>query len=155
MPDAFAVMGMPRQPWVDAAGLKEKFREAAARLHPDSPDGNTAAFRDLNEAFALLRDPARRLRHLVSLEFPDFAGKSAFIPDAGLFAEVHAALANGDAEAVKAVQATVAARLRQLDESLARLAIEPQTLLRAAAEFAFLQKWNDQLREKAFRLANR
>lgn len=153
--DAFAIMGLPRQPALDAIELKETFRQAAARLHPDSPDGNTAAFHDLNEAFAILRDPARRLRHLVELTFPDFAGKSKFMPEPGLFSRVHAALGNGDASTVKSVQSAITDRLREIDQSLSGLPATPAVWSQAAAEITFLQKWNDQLREKAFRLANR
>ncbi|HEY5792043.1 MAG TPA: DnaJ domain-containing protein [Chthoniobacterales bacterium] len=153
--DAFAAMGVSRHPWVDAAGLKEKFREAAAKLHPDSPGGDTAAFHDLNEAFAVLRDPARRLRHLAALAYPEFAGKAAFTPNADLFARVHSALANGDLAAVKALQQELGARLKRLDESLPQIPPDPQKYLTAAAEYTFLQKWSDQLRERAFRLSNR
>lgn len=46
--------------------LREKFREAGKRLHPDA-GGAEGEFAALREAYALLSSPARRLRHWLEL----------------------------------------------------------------------------------------
>jgi hypothetical protein len=91
MPDHFAVLHQPRRPWLDEATLKDVFHEATARQHPgvvrDAGDG--AAM--LNAAYAVLRDPAARVRHLLELEWPQSVPKAAsFPPD---FADVFGKIA--------------------------------------------------------------
>ncbi len=68
--DQFAILGQPRRPWLPAEDLKETFHRASAVSHPDKT-GISEASSDLNAAFATLRDPATRLRHLLELEHPD------------------------------------------------------------------------------------
>lgn len=155
MLDAFAVMGLPRHPWVDASELKDKFRQAAAKLHPDSPAGDTASFHDLNEAFAILRNPAKRLRLLVALEFPEFNGKATFVPDADLFAKVHSVLDQKNLAGIHQMETALSQRLAALEAGLRTLPADAQSWLNAATESIFLQKWSDQLREKSFQLSNR
>jgi DnaJ-domain-containing protein 1 len=74
--DYFALLGQPRQPWLDPASLKAAFLEQSARLHPDRAQGasaeeKTAAtgrFAELNAAYNCLREPKERLLHLLELE---------------------------------------------------------------------------------------
>jgi curved DNA-binding protein CbpA len=74
--DNFAVLGQPRQPWLDPAALKAAFLEQSARLHPDRVQaGNveeqaaaTGRFAELNAAYNCLREPKERLLHLLELE---------------------------------------------------------------------------------------
>jgi hypothetical protein len=73
--DYFALVGEPRQPWLDEEGLKSKFFALSASVHPDRAHGLSAAERDsaqeraaeLNAAYACLREPKDRLRHLIEL----------------------------------------------------------------------------------------
>jgi molecular chaperone DnaJ len=61
--DPYEVLGVARD--VDDAELKRAFRELARRHHPDvNPADPTAGdrFRELNEAYAVLADPAERAR---------------------------------------------------------------------------------------------
>ncbi len=63
MRDPYAVLGLGR----DASGedVKRAFRRLAKRLHPDVNPGNRAVenqFRELNSAYELLSDPAKRKR---------------------------------------------------------------------------------------------
>jgi len=74
--DYFALLGQPRQPWLDPASLKAAFLEQSARLHPDRTQGASAEekaaatgrFAELNAAYNCLREPKERLLHLLELE---------------------------------------------------------------------------------------
>ena len=74
MTDAFALLDEPRQPWLEVEALKTKFLSRSAATHPDKfqdPTEKAAAqtrFADLNSAHETLRDPKRRLQHLLTLE---------------------------------------------------------------------------------------
>ncbi|MDB5101734.1 MAG: hypothetical protein JWM80_6155 [Cyanobacteria bacterium RYN_339] len=57
----YEVLGVPRD--VDAETLKQAYREAAKRLHPDAGAQNGAAMVRLNAAYDVLRDPAKRKRY--------------------------------------------------------------------------------------------
>jgi curved DNA-binding protein CbpA len=68
MTDYFALLDHPRAPWLDPAALKEAFHRKTLRAHPDTAEGDSTAFVELNEAFQVLQDPKRRLHHLLALE---------------------------------------------------------------------------------------
>ena len=80
MPDHFAILAQPRRPWLDAEALKDAFHRATAQEHPDVVGGSGENAAALNAAYAVLRDPATRLRHLLALEWPGFAPSPAAIP---------------------------------------------------------------------------
>jgi len=74
--DYFALLGQPRQPWLNPASLKAAFLEQSARLHPDRVQtaseeekaAVTGRFAELNAAYNCLREPKDRLLHLLELE---------------------------------------------------------------------------------------
>jgi DnaJ-domain-containing protein 1 len=74
--DNFALLGQPRQPWLDPAALKAAFLAQSARLHPDrvhaagaeEQAAATGRFAELNAAYNCLREPKERLLHLLELE---------------------------------------------------------------------------------------
>ena len=74
--DYFALLGQPRQPWLDAVALKAAFLQQSARLHPDRVQAANAAeraaatgrFAELNASYHCLREPKERLLHLLELE---------------------------------------------------------------------------------------
>lgn len=76
MVDCFAVMHVPRRPWLDPESLKQTFFTLSATLHPDRAHSAREAdkqqsqdrFTELNEAYQRLRDPKTRLQHLLELE---------------------------------------------------------------------------------------
>jgi DnaJ-domain-containing protein 1 len=76
MTDFFALLGEPRQPWLELEPLKAKFLEWSAQVHPDrvhnAPEGERTAahqrYTELNAAYHCLREPKDRLRHLLELE---------------------------------------------------------------------------------------
>jgi molecular chaperone DnaJ len=63
--DYYAVLGVDRS--ADEAELKRAFRELARRHHPDmnqgADDGDAGAFKEINEAYAVLSDPRLRARY--------------------------------------------------------------------------------------------
>ena len=81
MPDYFAILQQPRRPWLDSEALKEHFHRQTAERHPDvSGGGDGGDFASLNAAFAVLRDPASRVRHLLELEAPERLSPAQEIP---------------------------------------------------------------------------
>ena len=70
MTDYFALLDQPRRPWLDPEELKEVFHQKTLATHPDAqtqPRGKET-FTQLNEAYQVLREPKRRLHHLLDLE---------------------------------------------------------------------------------------
>jgi len=60
--DYYVVLGVSRD--ATDAEIKRAFRELARVHHPDvSPDNNGEAFREINEAYAILSDPDARARY--------------------------------------------------------------------------------------------
>ena len=187
MPDHFATLAQLRRPWIDEAALKDAFHRASAQQHPDIAVGSGDNAAALNAAYAVLRDPATRLRHLLELEWPDAQSAPAGIaPEiADLFGNIAALRQTGTALAKKeaAAQSPLARALlagehavhrHELETALANLAaaetaaLEELRALDAAWDernettrnrlaavqqrFAFLAKWQAQLREDLFRL---
>jgi curved DNA-binding protein CbpA len=64
MSDPFDLLGLPRRPLLSEQEVGSAYRQLAAKHHPDQETGNELLFRELGEAAAILRDPARRLREL-------------------------------------------------------------------------------------------
>ena len=63
-PDYYDILGVTRD--ADEAEIKRAFRELARRHHPDVNQGDDAAedrFKEVNEAYAVLSDPAARARY--------------------------------------------------------------------------------------------
>jgi len=187
MPDHFAILAQPRRPWLDEDALKEAFHRATAQQHPDVVGGSGEAASALNAAYAALRDPAARLRHLLELEWPgtassavgiapelaDLFGKIAALRQAGAAlakkeAAVQSPLARAllvgdrtthwqELEAVRAVlrgaEAAATEELRAMDAAWETRDEAARAALAALQQrFAFLAKWQAQLREDLFRL---
>jgi curved DNA-binding protein CbpA len=98
VPDYFALLGQPRRPWLDAEALKQTFYARSSEAHPDRVHGGTETERqsanqrssELNTAYACLREPRDRLRHLLELELGRKPSDLQDIPEsfASLFMEV-------------------------------------------------------------------
>lgn len=61
MANAFDLLGMKPRLVISDEALREAFRSAGKQAHPDA-GGGEAEFSSLNEAFAVLSSPSRRLR---------------------------------------------------------------------------------------------
>ncbi len=85
-PDPFALLALPRRPWLEAEVVKESFHRLGRELHPDAAGdaGDTDRFAALNEAQATLTDPRRRLSSLLALEFADAPSAAPAPVPAGL-----------------------------------------------------------------------
>lgn len=76
MADFFALLQLPRSPWLEPADVKTQFTKLSAPVHPDrvhQADEATRAdanrrYADLNAAQQCLADTRLRLRHLIELE---------------------------------------------------------------------------------------
>jgi DnaJ-class molecular chaperone len=76
--DYYAVLGVARD--ATDTELKRAFRELARRHHPDvSPDNNGEAFREVNEAYAVLSDRDSRARYDRWGHQDDASGLSAVV----------------------------------------------------------------------------
>ncbi len=76
MIDCFALLEIPRRPWLEPQALKERFLAASGQSHPDrvhsagteERQSAQARYADLNAAYNRLREPKERLQHLLELE---------------------------------------------------------------------------------------
>ncbi len=87
MNDYFALLGLPRRPWLEPALLKKRFLTLSGQLHPDRVRPGNAeegaaqrSFTELNAAYNCLREPNRLLRHLLELELGAKPGELQQIP---------------------------------------------------------------------------
>jgi DnaJ domain len=62
--DPFALLGLPKRPLLSEEEIGAAYRQLASTLHPDQAGGSESQFKELREAVAILRSPARRLREL-------------------------------------------------------------------------------------------
>ncbi len=68
MTDFFVLFDQPRQPWLDANTLKEKYHQLTRLAHPDVQTPSDIKFEEVNEAYRVLSDPKLRIQHLLTLE---------------------------------------------------------------------------------------
>jgi len=178
MDDPFALLGLPRKPWLDEAAIRAAFQKRARELHPDAPDGDAEKFAPLNAANAAISDPAARLQLLSGLDAPhalpadvEFGFRiGSMVRDADAAVAGLAAARN---TLERAMASTEVARVRTALEALARELelrleqsreelrvldavwpdVEPRALATLAAEFRFLQRWRAQIRERELALS--
>ena len=179
--DAFALLGLPRRAVLNADEVRAAFQKAAAAVHPDGAgddeerERRTVQFAELNEAQATLTSLPQRLRHLLTLTFPDTAAaRTGVVMDGAmmeLFSTVAAAVQRAaavQAQKQKAATALAKAMLaggemaaRESLESATRQVESARTALESeleecerdaeklrscAARAGFLEKWQAQLR---------
>lgn len=181
MADHFALLNEPRRPWLDAEALKEKFHTLTAAQHPDvNAAGDFAA---INNAYQILSDPVKRLRHFLELEFPSARQLPTQVPSqlAELFMQVGAtrqaaetflkrqtqvgsplaqALLASERSSVlsqlESIRAVLDRHRDQLDEELKNFGekLDATRLAQILAELSFVSKWSEQLREMIFQFAS-
>ncbi len=152
MKDAFAALGFPRHPWLDADEVRATFQRLAASAHPDR-SGSTSDFSDLTAAYGILREPASRLRHFLALERSEPAtGLPADLIE--YFSRVAHALKHTTANPAQtetmlaeltALRDAALARIREIDRRWT--SDDFAELARLLARLGFLDKWTTQLSE--------
>ncbi len=175
MIDAFQALGLPPKLELTDEALREAFREVGKKSHPDG-GGSEAEFAALNEAFALLSSPSRRLRHWLELQDLTIVSRGS-IESAmmDLFTEVGAATQQAEAAIRKrddARSALVRAMLepemqtsrdaieaanQKVERWISRqceifpdlektLALDPEQASQVVRNLVFLEKWRASLR---------
>lgn len=131
MTDAFKTLGLEPALVLSDETLRDAYREAGKRAHPDA-GGGEGEFAALREAFAIASSPSRRLRHWLELR--------------GTPAEIRGAIDNSLMDLfseVGAVTQQAESLVRQRDEAksaLVRAMLEGETqLCREAVERAISQ----------------
>jgi hypothetical protein len=170
MQDAFAMLQLPRRPWLEEADLRAAFQQAAARMHPDAATGSSADFTALTKAYQTLREPAPRLRHLLALESRETPAPAGAPPElmalfpmiAGVRQKLDRLNPEADLASIRVEAHAASEQLRQaMDAALRELrevdAAWPseagvRELPALQARLSFLEKWQAQLREALLRL---
>jgi curved DNA-binding protein CbpA len=139
MTDFFALFEAPRQPWLDAKELKQKYSQLTRAAHPDLRPRESAHFKEINQAYRVLLDPKRRIQHLLELEAAlDFANHAVpvhlqeLFPRVGEIAQTSRTLLEqaGNAAGVLS-KALLKPELRDLSRKIVKLLDELRTLLEA------------------------
>ena len=174
----FALLALPKRPLLSEEVIGTAYRKLAGESHPDQSGGDETRFKELGEAAAILREPARRLRSLIG-----HPPGSAIPPEAAdLFPRVatllreaddllarHAAASNPLAKAVlaaplkklaaelDALLATIEGWHSHLEARLSALdatwpSVDPQEIASLADSFSYATRWESQLRERKLSL---
>ncbi len=158
MTDYFALLGQPRQAWLDPEELKRAFHEKTRQSHPDAQEagqrGTDAEFAAINEAWRILQDPKRRLHHLLSLAGrapvaagvappPEIADMFGAVADAtqGAGRVLQEAAATTNPLSRSLVQTKIVIASRRVNDALERL---QQMLAEAEAELRSLSESADE-----------
>jgi curved DNA-binding protein CbpA len=172
--DPFELLGLPRRPLLSEEEIGTAYRQLAATLHPDQSGGNESQFKELGEAMAILRDPARRLRSLMSpssgTSIPPEAAE-LFPRVASLLREADDLLARHATASNPLAKAVLAAPLKKLSVELDSLLLtieawhsdlnnhlsaldavwpehDPEAIAALADSFSYATRWESQLRER-------
>jgi curved DNA-binding protein CbpA len=176
--DPFHILGLPKRPLLTEEEIGQAYRRLAGELHPDQAGGDASRFKELGEAAAILRDPARRLRSLADVtggsELPSKAAElfpeiATLLRGADSLIGKHQAASNPLAKAVLAAplkklaadlesllgtlhewRSSLDARLAELDTSWP--AHDPEAVASLADSFAYATRWESQLRERKLSL---
>ena len=179
--DAFQILGIERQLVVSDERLREAFREAGKRVHPDA-GGEDGDFAVVREAFALVGSPSRRLGHWLELRGTPGDVRGAIDPALmDFFSEVGAVTQRAEAvirkrddaksalgramlegeiqecrEAVEAANGRVEAMIQRECETFPLIEgaaeLEVAYAPQVARNLAFLEKWRGGLRAMFSRL---
>ena len=176
--DPFALLGLPKRPLLSEEEIGQAYRRLAGELHPDQAGGDASRFKELGEAAAILRDPARRLRYLADVtggsQLP-FRAAELFPEIATLLREADSLIGKNQAASNPLAKAVLAAPLKKLaadlesllgilhgwrsslDDRLAEIdtvwpAHDPEEIASLADSFAYATRWESQLRERKLSL---
>lgn len=178
--DAFETLAIPRVLVISEDTLRAAFREAGKRVHPDA-GGSEADFARLQQAFATLSSPSKRLKHWLTLRGEAGDDRGSISPELmDLFGKVGAVIQQADAIIRKREEARSALTLAMLEggtqacreavegaigevavaiEGVMKVFPEIETgelpgefAARQVRNLAFLEKWRANLQESFARL---
>jgi molecular chaperone HscB len=165
--DDFALLGLPRRFGLDAAALAARWRELQSRVHPDRFAAEGAAAQRLamqwavrvNEAHHRLKDPLTRASYLCELVGHAVQNRDSEPVHADVLArqmQWHETLADATStDAVNALDAEVAARLKEVHDAVAN-DLDVRHDVRAAVprlrEWMFLARLREQIEQRLERL---
>lgn len=139
MIDAFQILGLKPGLVISDETLRDAYREAGKRLHPDA-GGGEGEFAGLREAFAILSSPSRRLRHWLELRGTPGELRGTIDPEMmDLFSEVGTVTQEAE---------TVIRKREEAKSALVRAMLEAETqLCREAVERAITKVESGIVRE--------
>jgi curved DNA-binding protein CbpA len=173
--DAFQILGMEPKLVLSDDAVREAFREAGKRAHPDAGGGD-GEFAALREAFAVVSSPSRRLRHWLELRgTPGEVRGSIDNSLMDLFSEVGSvtqqaesvirkrdeaksalvrAMLEGETQvcreaverAISQVETTISRECAMFPELENSVDLEVEAAAKIARNLAFLEKWRAGLR---------
>ena len=179
--NAFGTLGIRPRLVISEEELRESFRDAGKRVHPDA-GGQEGEFAALREAMAVLSSPSRRLRHWLELRGVEVDVRGTIAPDLmDLFAgigsvsqraegvirkrtEAKSALAKALLEGeTQLCRDDVESALAEVEENIQRICsgfpemetasgLDPVECGRFVRDLSFLEKWKLGLRSIYVRL---
>ncbi len=163
MTDPFAVLGLPRRPWLDEDALKKRFHRLTAAHHPDVKGGDETEFAEINAAYTTLRDPVLRLPCLLALEGFEGVGGTQIPDDIGrLFMETGSVHQKSEAFLKKeeSTRSPIARAMLAAEKMTVMNAVETQIALLDQCRSALLEEiretdrsWPSDVAANALRLA--
>lgn len=174
----FALLGLPERPLLSEEEIGDAYRRLAATLHPDQAGGDDIRFKELGEAAAILRDPARRLRFLAGVNpgtIPPAEAADLFSHVASVTRGADDLLGRSAAASNPLTKAVLAAPLKKLRIDLELLLgtvgqwrsrlerqlgtldaawpqYDPPFVAELADSFSYATRWESQLRERTLAL---
>jgi curved DNA-binding protein CbpA len=174
----FELLGLTRRPLLSEEEIGSAYRKMAGNLHPDQAEGNESRFKELGEAAAILRDPARRLRLLSGASpgsIPPPEAADLFPRVASLTHEADDLLTRHATASNPLAKAVLAAPLRKLSADLDLLLMtigqwrsrlnehlgildarwpdhDPVVVAGLADSLSYATRWESQLRERKLSL---
>jgi curved DNA-binding protein CbpA len=146
MTDHFARLEIPRRPWLDEEVLKQEFVALSSELHPDRAHGDKEHresaqdhYTQINAAYACLRDPRKRLTHLLELERGAIPSELQNVPEElmNIFFEVGRLCRSTDqflGEKAAAISPLVKVQLFERSHTISDGVVELQGKLKALRE---------------------
>ena len=160
MTDPFKTLSLAKRPYLSEEEIGTAYRKLAGELHPDQAGGDANRFKELGEAAAILRDPARRLRALSGVEagnIPPPEAADLFLKVAPLAKAVLAAPLKKLAATLGSLLGIVQGWHSSLDDRLNVMDAswpthDPKEVAELADSFAYATRWESQLGERKLSL---
>lgn len=128
MPNAFALLGLPRIAALDDDALQQAWLAASRSAHPDQPGGDATRAAEINTAYETLQAPEKRLKHLLELHQVPWRTVPIDVAMMALFGRIGPALQNAAALLKRKQAATSALAKALLAPDEMRLREELETL---------------------------